>query len=77
MFGFRPECADAREAMEYVEKYFSQLKEKNYFSPIYYPALTPEGIFDHLKQNANPYEILFEGIKMTVSAERISLKSFS
>ncbi len=57
---------DAKEAVEYIEKYFSQLKKKNYFSPIYYPALSPEKIFEHLKQNANPYEILFEGIKMTV-----------
>jgi uncharacterized protein (TIGR00730 family) len=57
---------DAEEAMKYVDSYFSQLKKKNYFSPIYYPALSPEKIFEHLKQNANPYEILFEGIKMTV-----------
>lgn len=57
---------NARTAVDYVRRYFGRLKKRNYHSPIYYPALKPAQIFDHVMQNGNRYEVLFDGLVMTV-----------
>ncbi|OGY86604.1 MAG: hypothetical protein A2233_04155 [Candidatus Kerfeldbacteria bacterium RIFOXYA2_FULL_38_24] len=57
---------NGEEAMRYINSYFSGQKKQNYHSPIYYPAMPPEAIHNHIQQNTTPYEILFGGMVMTV-----------
>lgn len=58
---------DSEEAIIEIEKHFSQLKAQNYYSKIYYPAVSAEEIYGHIKQNQKSYYILFNGMKMKVN----------
>jgi uncharacterized protein (TIGR00730 family) len=57
---------DGNEAAEKIIKYFDSLVEKNYYPPIYYPALTANEIYKHVLKNTSNYKILFEKLVMTV-----------
>ncbi len=57
---------DGEEAAEIIIKYLDGLVEKNYYPPIYYPALTSDEIYKHVMKNTSNYKILFEKIVMTV-----------
>lgn len=57
---------DGEEAVKFIEETVAAMKSDNYFSSAYYPALTPEEIHNHIRQNQNPYYTLIEGIKMKV-----------
>lgn len=58
---------DGQEANEIIDQYVKQQKSRNYINSTYYPALKPEEIFKHIKQNQNPYYISFNQIKMRVN----------
>ncbi len=58
---------DASEAIAHIQSYFQELQGANYFSSHYYPAVAPEAIYQHIKQNQRPYYIMFEGLKMKVA----------
>lgn len=57
---------DGKEAVEHLKAHFKKLREEGYVNKTYYPALAPEKIFESVKQNQNPYHILFEGLIMNV-----------
>ena len=57
---------DGEEAVEQMKMHFAKLREEEYVNKTYYPALSPEGIYEHVKQNQNPYHMLFEGLIMNV-----------
>ncbi len=57
---------DGNEAAAVIIKYFDSLVAKNYYSPIFYPALSSDEIYRHVSKNTSIYQILFEGLVMTV-----------
>ena len=57
---------DLEGALDQVKKHFAYLEESNYHSPIYYPALDPKAYYDHIMQNTNSYEMLYENTMLTV-----------
>jgi|GEM_PF-1008223 len=58
---------DSEEAIIEIEKYFNKLKAKNYYNKIYYPALSAENIYKHIKLNQRSHYVLFNGLKMKVN----------
>ena len=57
---------DGEEAALIVTNYLDSLIEKNYYPPIFYPALTSNQIYKHIRRNTSNYRILFENLVMTV-----------
>jgi uncharacterized protein (TIGR00730 family) len=57
---------DGEEAASIVLEYLNSLVEKNYYPPIYYPALASDQIYKHVLKNTSNYRILFEKLVMTV-----------
>lgn len=59
-------ATDGADAVRHMKEHFAKLRAEEYVNRTYYPALTPEGIFEHVKQNQDPYHVLFEGLIMNV-----------
>lgn len=57
---------NGEEAASIVLDHLDSLVEKNYYPPIYYPALTSDEIYTHVLKNTSNYRILFEKLVMTV-----------
>jgi len=58
---------DSKEAIMEIEKYFNKLQAENYYNKIYYPALSAEDIYKHIKLNQRSHYVLFNGLKMKVN----------
>jgi methylase of polypeptide subunit release factors len=54
------------EATQFVENHFAELARQGYHSPVHYPALNPDVILKHILRDTIGYDVLFEGIEMTV-----------
>jgi ABC-type branched-subunit amino acid transport system substrate-binding protein/predicted Rossmann-fold nucleotide-binding protein/16S rRNA G966 N2-methylase RsmD len=59
-------CQTVDEVMHELDAYITAQRKKNYFNSTYYPALGPDGIYEHLRKIAEPHHILFLGKKMRV-----------
>lgn len=57
---------DFRQVSDQIKELFTSLQRRNYYSPIYYPALDPERYYEHIMRNTNNYEILFEDLMLTI-----------
>ena len=59
-------ASDGAEAVRYIDAHLKMLRASGYVNRTYYPALPPEGIFEHVKQNQNPFKALFEKLVINV-----------
>ena len=59
-------CKTYSEAIAQLEKIFTSFDKQQYRSDSYYPAMTPEQIYYHLKKISEPHYVLFCGIQMKV-----------
>ncbi len=57
----------SEQAIEILDKHLKNLQKSNQSNKTYYPSLSAEEIYKHIKQNQNPYHILFNGVEMQVN----------
>lgn len=52
---------NADEAKKIIKRHVASLKKSGYIPVDYYPGITPEAIYDHVRINSRPYYVYFAG----------------